>query len=175
MSDLLVPTRRIDRVGESHNVLIGAIDIAHAPDHLVSVLGSCIALVLFDPFAGMAGMAHVLLPDSRGDRTSTPGKYADTAVPAVIHALVAHGAVRSRLQAQLAGGARMFGAASAAIDIGTANVRAVSAALAAANVPVAHLDVGGGHGRKAHFNIAEGRMTVHTLNQTAAVKPGARP
>lgn len=175
MTELITAMRRTDRVGDSHNVLIGAIDIAHAPDHLVSVLGSCIALVLFDPFAGIAGMAHVLLPDSRGDRTSTPGKYADTAVPALIESLMVHGALRSRLQAQLAGGARMFGAASATIDIGTANVRAVSAALAAANVPVAHLDVGGGQGRKAHFDIAKGRMSVQTLSTTAAVKPGPRP
>jgi chemotaxis protein CheD len=173
MTELLA-NRRFDRAGESHNVLIGAIDIAHAPDHLVSVLGSCIALVLFDPFAGIAGMAHVLLPDSRGDRTSTPGKYADTAVPALITALVSHGAMRSRLQAQIAGGARMFGAASAAIDIGTANVRAVSAALAAANIPVAHVDVGGGQGRKAHFDIAAGRMSAQTLS-TATAKPGTRP
>lgn len=174
MTEVLASTRRLDRAGDSHNVLIGAIDIAHAPDHLVSVLGSCIALVLFDPFAGIAGMAHVLLPDSRGDRTSTPGKYADTAVPALIDALVTHGAMRSRIQAQLAGGARMFGQASVATDIGTANVRAVSAALAAANIPVAHLDVGGGQGRKAHFDIAKGRMSVQTLS-SAANKPGTRP
>lgn len=172
MTELLTATHRQGKTGESHNVLIGAIDIAHAPDRLVSVLGSCIALVLFDPFAGLAGMAHVLLPDSRGDRSCTPGKYADTAVPALIDALVTHGAVRSRIQAQLAGGARMFGAASVATDIGTANVRAVSAALAAAGIPVAHVDVGGGQGRKAQFEIATGRMNVLTLATTA--KPGTR-
>jgi chemotaxis protein CheD len=173
MNELLTAICRCDTAGESHNVLIGAIDIAHAPDRLVSVLGSCIALVLFDPFAGLAGMAHVLLPDSRGERSASPGKYADTAVPALIEALVSHGALRSRIQAQLAGGARMFGAASVATDIGSANVRAVSAALAAAGIPVAHLEVGGGHGRKAHFDIASGRMQVVSLQ--GATKSGARP
>jgi chemotaxis protein CheD len=173
MTELLA-NRRLDRAGETHNVLIGAIDIAHAPDHLVSVLGSCIALVLFDPFAGLAGMAHVLLPDSRGEVTTTPGKYADTAVPALIRALVGHGALHSRLQAQLAGGARMFGQASVATDIGTANVRAVSAALAAIGIPVAHLDVGGGQGRKARFDIAKGRMQVQALGTTSS-RPAGRP
>jgi chemotaxis protein CheD len=167
MTELLVANRR--GAGETHNVLIGAIDVAHAPDRLVSVLGSCIALVLFDPFAGLAGMAHVLLPDSRGESAPQPGKYADTAVPTLIEALVVHGAQRPRLQAHLAGGARMFGQASAAIDIGTANVRAVSAALAAAKLPIAHVEVGGGQGRKALFDIATGRLSVQVL---AVSRPG---
>ena len=163
MSDAALIPRTSETVGEAHHVSIGGIDLAHAPDCLVTVLGSCIAVVLYDPFASLAGMAHVLLPDSNGASGGPPGKYADTAVSALIAALMEHGAQRPRLQAQLAGGARMFGAASAAIDVGSSNIRAVAIALAAARIPVAHHDLGGTHGRKAHFDIANGLMTVHTL------------
>ena len=58
-------------------------------------LGSCVAICLFDPLTRVAGMAHVVLPRAPekgpGD---TPGKYADTAVPALLQALLlAHGGV----------------------------------------------------------------------------------
>lgn len=163
MNDALLIPRPCEILGETYHVVIGGIDLAHAPDCLVTVLGSCIAVVLYDPLASLAGMAHVLLPDSHGASGGPPGKYADTAVPALITGLTDHGAHRSRLQAQLAGGARMFGAASAAIDVGSANIRAVAIALAEARIPVAHHELGGNQGRKAHFDIASGLMTVHTL------------
>lgn len=157
--------------GEYHRVLVGAIGIARAPDRLEAVVGGCLALVLFDPFAGIAGMAHVLLPDSGGAPAGSPGKYADLAVPALIEALVGHGARLSGLQAQLVGGARLFGAPGADSDIGSANANAVSAAVAIAGIPVVRRDVGGASSRKVQFEIATGRTTVSTC--MGATTPGA--
>ena len=52
-----------------------------AGDVLVSLgLGSCIGLALVDRKMGIAGLAHVVLPDSAGQDDAGPGKFADRAV-----------------------------------------------------------------------------------------------
>ncbi len=46
-------------------------------------LGSCVGVILHDRVARLGGLAHIVLPDSRGS-TDHPGKFADTAIPAMI-------------------------------------------------------------------------------------------
>ena len=46
-------------------------------------LGSCIGLAIVDRTAGVAGLAHIVLPESN-DRVDQVGKFADTAVPELI-------------------------------------------------------------------------------------------
>ena len=58
---------------------------------LVSLgLGSCIGLALLDKRAAVAGLAHVVLPAAEG-RGGSPGKFADTAVEALIADLLGLG------------------------------------------------------------------------------------
>jgi chemotaxis protein CheD len=82
-------------------------------------------LALFDPRLKVAGLAHIVLPESRG-ATNLPGKFADTAVPAVIRQLevLARGQPL-RLAAKLAGGANMFDLSGGAKPIGEQNLAAV--------------------------------------------------
>ena len=63
----------------------------------------------YDRVARLGGVAHIVLPSSRG-AVDHPGKYADTAIPAVIAELERRLGIRarSRLTAKLAGGASMF-------------------------------------------------------------------
>lgn len=134
-------------------VLIGQVHLCRPPHLLQSVLGSCIGLAIYDPDARIAGMAHVLLPESGGrPRGALPGKYGDHAVECLIEGLLAHGAARARLRAKIAGGARMFDhALDYRRDVGAANVAAVEAALAQGGVPLQARHVGGGLGRRVEF------------------------
>ena len=76
-----------------------------AGDELVARgLGSCIGLALIDPTTGVAGMAHIVLPESQ-DSDREPGKFADLAVPALIAQMQKAGAMLRRLDAVMAGGA----------------------------------------------------------------------
>ena len=78
-------------------------------DELVALgLGSCIGVVMIDTPAHVAGLAHVMLPESGGER-SAKGKFADTAVPELLTRVLALGAVRDRLRVAITGGAAMFG------------------------------------------------------------------
>ncbi len=129
-------------------------------------LGSCIGLVLADTRARVAGMVHVMLPDSATAATDgPPGKYADTAVPALIDALCRLGAQRDRLSGAMAGGAQMFGGGSGGgvLRIGERNTEAVRVALHGAGIRLRAADTGGSQGRSLHVDVETGRITVRAV------------
>lgn len=72
-------------------------------------LGSCIGIALYDPSTKIAGLAHIMLPDSTQIKNnSNVAKFADTATVQLLAQMVKIGANKSRVKAKLAGGAQMF-------------------------------------------------------------------
>ena len=128
-------------------------------------LGSCIGLVLTDAQAGVAGMAHVMLPASRPGADGSPGKFADTAVPALLDQVLRLGAQRVRLQARIAGGAQMFGGDGGVpmLNIGERNAVAVRDALKAVGMRILAADTGGNAGRSMRVAVTGGAVTVRAV------------
>jgi chemotaxis protein CheD len=120
-------------------------------------LGSCIGLALIDRLSGVAGLAHIVLPESAG-ADKEPGKFADLAVPALVAQMQKAGAVTRRLEAVLAGGARMFELGE--MDIGARNAVAVKAGLTRAGLRVRAADTGGNRGRTMRLTVGEFEVTV---------------
>src|SRR5690606_24212377 len=99
-ADVAVPVpgaggrRRIVGIGEFAIARGGAdVIVTHA-------LGSCVAVCLWDPAADVAGLLHVLLPDSRISpqrAAEQPAAFADTGVPLLFRAAYALGAEKKRL------------------------------------------------------------------------------
>ena len=132
---------------------------ATAGDMLVSLgLGSCIGLALLDRRATVAGLAHVVLPAAEG-RDGAPGKFADTAVPALLEAVLGLGARRMRLEAVLVGGASMFAVSTTSLEVGIRNEAAVRDQLAAMRIPVLAAETGGSKGRTVRVNVESGLVT----------------
>lgn len=130
-------------------------------------LGSCVGLVLYDGRLRLAGMAHVMLPDSSFTKEASinPGKYADLAIPGLVALLNRHGADTSRLVCKMAGGAQMFQAASGSdiMRIGPRNVEAVKEQLHKLNISIIAEDLGGNKGRTIEFFPETGMMHVRTV------------
>jgi chemotaxis protein CheD len=150
----------------------------HEADVLIALgLGSCIGVALLDRASLVAGLAHVVLPESRAG-AATPGKFADTAVPALLRQVTGLGASQSRLHAVLVGGAQMFSAgAGGALDIGRRNEEAVKAALAAAGIPITTTLTGGNAGRTMRVHVGAGLVTCKqagSREQTIAVRDAGR-
>lgn len=142
---------------------MGQIAAGTKDDRLAAVLGSCVGVVLIHPRSKAAALAHVVLPASSG-RDGAPGKFADTAVAAMIAELARLGINRAGLIAKLAGGACMFGAGGP-MQIGDANIAATRQALAAAGIPIVAEDVGGRVGRRITVTCNDGRVTIECVNQ----------
>lgn len=117
-------------------------------------IGSCIALVIYDHFNQVYGMAHVMLPEYvEGMKTTNTNKYANIAIPNMINDMVAKGAEKGHLKAKMAGGAHMFASVAAGeTSISTKNVNAVRKALENERIPLAAEDTGGNMGRTIRFD-----------------------
>jgi len=125
-------------------------------------LGSCVAVCCYDPVAGVAGMAHVVLPSSEGRDTKSPGKYADKAIPTLIEEMKKLGALKTRLVVKLVGGAEMSKAAGMdnVFMIGIKNQAAIKEALSKECIKIAAEELGGNTGRTARMAVATGKVTV---------------
>jgi chemotaxis protein CheD len=154
-------------MGSNLTVGMGEIQVVRGAGHVLTALGlgSCIGVCLYDPLTRVAGMAHVVLPKSQGDKTGElPGKFADTAIPAIVKRMVETGAVTSRLKAAISGGAQLFQfGATTSLDVGARNAEAVIAALREASISLQAKDVGGSVGRTLRMVSDNGLVVVRTI------------
>jgi chemotaxis protein CheD len=145
---------------------LGEIHVANSGVLVAYSLGSCVAVCLSDVANGVAGMAHIVLPcaaDSAGERT--PGRYADTAIPALVTAIRLAGGCSPRLQCRIAGGASVLkiGGEGQMPQIGKRNVEAVRDALDRAGLWILAESTGGTRGRTVRMDVASGRIRVRTV------------
>ena len=139
---------------------MGQAAVAQNPDRLSAVLGSCVGVTLFHPRLQLGALGHVVLPDSHG-RAGAGAKFADSAVPHMLALLEKHGAFPSGMVAKITGGSCMFGNGGP-LQIGEANIKAVTLALEAAGIRIVGRDLGGSCGRRIHFDAATGMVTVES-------------
>jgi chemotaxis protein CheD len=148
------------------SVTMGQWAVVSAPVKVRTLLGSCVGVVLYDRAARLGGLAHIVLPSARG-AIDHPGKYADTAIPALIADFDRRlgGKVRARLIAKLVGGANMFQMdpslrESSGLNIGRRNQEAIEQILAELTIPIMARDVGGTFGRRLTLDTASGIVTI---------------
>ncbi|NLC07991.1 MAG: chemotaxis protein CheD [Syntrophomonadaceae bacterium] len=129
-------------------------------------LGSCVGVCLWDPATRIGGLAHIMLPSSvQARRTDNKGKFADTAILAVIQEMSRLGANPARLVAKIAGGAQMFnfGGTTDIMRIGDRNAQAVQQVLKNEKIKILFSDIGGSHGRTIYFMTENGKLTIRTI------------
>ena len=127
-------------------------------------LGSCVAVAIHDPQAKVAGLLHILLPDSSIDREKAktkPYMYADTGIPALFRAAYAKGADKKRITVRLIGGAQVMDAGGV-FNIGKLNHVACRKILWAAGVLVHGEEVGGNVSRSVTLEVASGKLRWKT-------------
>lgn len=149
---------------------IAQMDVVKVPRTIrTSGLGSCVGVVIYDESKKIAGMVHVMLPDSSLGRTETinVAKFADTGINALVDMLKREGAQSFKLKAKIAGGAQMFQFTSDkdSMRIGPRNVEAVKAQLKKLNIPIVAEDTGGNSGRTIEFHPDTNKLNVRTVNQ----------
>jgi chemotaxis protein CheD len=137
-----------------------------AGDVLVTYgLGSCVAIILYDPAKKIGGMAHIMLPSrSLARRDDVPGKTPQSAIPALLEQLTAMGANPRRISGRLVGGASLFAALSppGSIQMGERNVVASREILNQQGIPLVGELVGGETGRSVWFHLENGVVFVRS-------------
>ena len=149
-------------------VNMSEIAVSKGEDVLITVgLGSCVGVAIYDKSRGVGALAHVFLSDSKNKPDSKqPGKYADTAIPALIDEVVRVGGRRAALEAKIAGGGNLFPKlANSTLNVGKQNVAAVKEHLKKHRIPLRGEAVEGNKGRKMTFYPDSGEVLVQSIGE----------
>ncbi len=153
------------------SVGIGQIAVTGDPASVLVAygLGSCVGVSAYDPSSKVAGMVHVLLPQSDSKaNTKEPARFADLGVDLLIEELARQGAPKRRLLIKIAGGAAVLGPANAEkFKIGERNVEAVKERLKSHGLWPAAEDIGGTRGRTLELHPANGKTFVRAAASPA--------
>lgn len=145
------------------------LNVCCPPNGLTTLgLGSCVGIVLYDPVSRVAGMAHIMLPDSTKIlNNENKAKFADTGIDLMISNMKKLGANTNRLVAKIAGGAQMFSFSNnnEMMRIGDRNVEATKLKLAQLGIPIIAEDTGANYGRTIEFYPQTGILKVKSVGK----------
>jgi len=144
---------------------IGEFAVSNDKDSVIvtHALGSCVAVCLWDPHAKVAGLIHVLLPESRinPERAGTqPAAFADTGIPLLFQTAYAYGVQKQRCVVRLVGGADITGFGAGMTAVGKRNILAARGLLWKNGVMLKGEAVGGRDARNVSLDAADGRVEV---------------
>jgi chemotaxis protein CheD len=153
----LRPGRVIIGIGEFAIGGLEASIVTHA-------LGSCVAVCIWDATAGIGGLLHFLLPDSKinPDRArQQPGTFADTGIPLLFQSAYARGLEKARSRVCLVGGAEVAGLAGAgSFNVGKRNLLAARQLLWRNGVLIHAEAAGGTAPRNVTLQVNDGSVEV---------------
>ena len=149
-----------------NKLIVGIADMkmAEKGERLITyALGSCIGICLYDPQIKLAAMVHIMLPINMEAGRKNTFKYADTGIRETLNQMVAKGAVKGRITAKIAGGARMFEVNGGTLgSIGQRNSESVHQVLRRENIRLLWEDVGGKVARTMEFDSATGNGIIRS-------------
>ena len=139
-------------------------------DEIIStVLGSCVAVCLYDTVSGVAGMNHFVLPgkiaqsDILGDKTT---KFGITAINKLIGKIHKIGAQKDTLKAKIYGGGHILNKETDVFTIPMDNIRVAKLLIELEDIPIEEVDVGKNYTRKVFMDVKSGN--VHLEKTTKA-------
>jgi len=124
---------------------------------LATILGSCVAACVRDPYQGIGGMNHFMLPKGRNDATEGANdsmRYGDYAMEVLINAVLAHGCRRSELEIKIFGGANVI---DSTMLVGSNNSEFIIRYLNSNGLLIATRDIGGRLPRRILYTPATGK------------------
>jgi len=138
-------------------------------------LGSCVGVLVYDPIGKVAGLLHLILPDSRSSAeraAAQPAMFADTGLPLFFEALGSLKAEWHRIRIYLAGGASVLNGHDP-FRIGERNSQAVMNWLRDHGLEVYQQDLGGTVNRTVHLEINTGLVSLKTPTGKASFSMSA--
>ncbi len=151
-------------------VVVGVGDLTASNNAMLTLstyaLGSCVAVVAYDPSSKASGLLHLMLPDSTisaAKAASQPAMFADTGLPMLFRALDGMKANRGRMRLFVTGGASVL-CDSNVFKIGERNVKAALGWIADQGLShnIRHTAVGGTINRTVHLEINTGNVELKT-------------
>lgn len=143
---------------------IGEIYGSVEPIVINTLLGSCVAVCLFDPVKRIGAMNHILLA-GRADlkHFNAPARFSINAMELLINKMLMLGAERCRIVAKVFGGAHMLPQISAENGSGQKIAAFVMDFLRNESIELLNHDLGGRKGRQVYFHTDTGDVFVKRI------------
>lgn len=137
-------------------------------DMIMTVLGSCVAACIRDPFAKVGGMNHFMLPESaNGEWGPASGhlRYGNFAMESLINQILKRGGRRGSLEIKLFGGAEIAGS-----SVGSRNIDFVVSYMRSEGLRIAAQQLGGTQPVRIHYFPTTGRVMVREIRIGEALR-----
>lgn len=143
--------------------------VSRKPVVLWTVLGSCVAVCMRDPYVGVGGMNHFMLPEPghsvSSSAWSVKTRYGSYAMETLINGIMKHGGHKNRLEVKVLGGAKLYEWGG---DIGGDNARWVLEYLDREGLRPIASDLGKDHARSIYYYTDTGRLLVKSGDSAAS-------
>ncbi len=153
---------------KSHYLLPSAIYTSDTPAIISTLLGSCVAVCLWDPVTRAGGMSHYLLPLWNAEGLPSP-KYGNVAIPKLIEKIQSYGAKKNNITAKIFGGGAVLQVADRRnrfLNVGARNIEIAFEILKKEGIWIQNYDVGGNTGRKIIMNTTDFKIRLKRIKKT---------
>ncbi len=152
------------------NINVGELYVAAEPAKIMTLLGSCVSVCIWDMKLKVGGMNHYLLPSysglSKGNMLADY-RYGNVSIESLIQQTYFTGAKKANMVAKIFGGGEVMYndgiKRPLGKSIGFNNIECAEAFLLEAGIPIIAKDTGGKEARKIIFNTETGQVLVKKL------------
>ena len=142
---------------ESHFLYPAALFASKQPYKVNTILGSCIAVCLWDRKLKTGGMCHYMLPLWNGEGLASP-KYGNIAIEKLLEKMYSFGSEKKYIVAKVFGGGEVIQTKIPHFKIGERNIQLAWEQLKEMKIPIISSSVGGKNGRKIIFYTETGEV-----------------
>lgn len=163
LPSVIPPPPAVPQSVQSYYLSPGQLFASREPTSVTTIVGSCVAICLWDPVVRAGGINHYLLPRCSKAEVA-PGRFGNTAFRVLLERLVTLGAAPRWLEARMFGGACLISAfRDREGHLGQQNVTMGIELLRSAKIRLVQQDVGGSQGRRIVFRTDDGSAVVQPL------------
>jgi chemotaxis receptor (MCP) glutamine deamidase CheD len=168
------PPKKFFESGNKLFLMPGDVMVANENALISTLLGSCVAVCLWDPLTKIGGMNHYLLPVVLPNEKPSP-RYGSFAIEHLIQEMDKKGADIYQLQAKIFGGGNVLTDNKIGQSIGVRNIALAENTLRERGIWVVRKDVGGDRGRKITLNTTTFEVVVQYHQSEEEKKKTKKP
>jgi chemotaxis protein CheD len=144
-------------------IMAGEYHVGFGNRLIETVLGSCVAVCLWDQTNRIGGMNHFMLPGQDTSLENVSGRYGLYSMELLINDMMHRGSRRSLLTAKVFGAASVMAEMPGSTPVSVANEAFIRQLLTNEGIPIACADLGGESGRRIAYFLDTGKVKVRRL------------
>lgn len=146
----------------------GEFYVSHEDEIIGTLLGSCIAVCLYDKQNNISGMNHFMLPgriSSSDIFTDKSAKYGITAINGLIEKMKKIGGIKKNFEAKIFGGGHVMHTDDCSVTIPSDNIKLARVMMEIEDIPIVQSDVGEKFTRKLLMEVLTGKVFMKKITR----------